>query len=86
MIVTTMAKNGITLELNTASIRKGLGECTPDLPVLRQYVQAGGKRVTIGSDTHNINDVDADIAIAAELANIVNCTSGVFVQRRFIDL
>lgn len=82
-IIRTMTQNRIALEINTASFRKGLGECTPDLPVIQKYVQAGFGRVTVGSDAHRVSDVGADIDRAAELIDLVKGVPGIFRGRRF---
>jgi histidinol-phosphatase (PHP family) len=85
-IINTMTQNGIALEINTSSLRKGLGECTPDLPVIQKYVQRGFGRVTAGSDAHRVSEVGADIDRAAELIGLTGCTPGIFKERRFVQL
>lgn len=85
-IVKIMAQNGIAMELNTSSLRKGLEECTPDLPVIQKYVQAGSGRITVGSDAHRTSDVGTGIDRAGELISLTGCIPGVFKQRRFVQL
>ncbi|MDA3733913.1 histidinol-phosphatase HisJ family protein [Niameybacter massiliensis] len=40
------------LEINTSGIRYGLGHFNPQIPILRRYLELGGKIITIGSDSH----------------------------------
>lgn len=77
-------KNEIAIEINTASIRKGLNECTPDHPILEKYLEYGGKNVTIGSDAHCKLDIAADFKNALSIVkepSIFN--TGIFQNRKF---
>jgi histidinol-phosphatase (PHP family) len=51
-ILSTLVKSGISLELNSSPLRKGLAFSLPSPSILRAYAAAGGKRVTMGSDGH----------------------------------
>jgi histidinol-phosphatase (PHP family) len=85
-IIHTMTRNRIAMEINTASLRKGLGECTPDLPVIQKYVRAGFGRVTVGSDAHRVSEVGTEIDRAGELIDLTKAVPGVFRQRCFQSL
>ncbi len=60
-ILHEMIKNQITIEINSSPLRKGYSEHYPSDYILAKYKEFGGKYFTIGSDSHNINDVGADI-------------------------
>lgn len=46
-----------SLEINTRSIdklkAKGIEDCWPDRKILERYIELGGERVTLGSDSHD---------------------------------
>lgn len=61
-----LLEKGKGLEINTASIRKGLRDVHPYRDVLKRYKQLGGEIITIGSDAHKPEDVGADRKAAEE--------------------
>jgi histidinol-phosphatase (PHP family) len=85
-IIRAMTQNRISLEINTSSLRKGLDECTPDLPVIQKYVQAGFNQITIGSDAHRVSDVATGIDRAGELIDLAQGIPGFFRRRCFQSL
>jgi histidinol-phosphatase (PHP family) len=50
-------KRGLTLDINTAGLRKPAKIIMPDPLILNWYVEMGGKNVTLGSDAHRISEV-----------------------------
>ncbi|MCT4688805.1 histidinol-phosphatase HisJ family protein [Vallitalea sp.] len=48
------------LEINTSSLRQGLDEPFPTVPILKMYKSMGGEIITIGSDAHNPFDIGRD--------------------------
>lgn len=53
-ILSLLISNGKGIELNTSSIRYGLGEhTTPTAEILKLYRSLGGEIITTGSDAHN---------------------------------
>ena len=50
-----MIKNNISLEINTSSLKKGMNEAMPNKAFLDLYKNAGGKKITIGGDTHIVS-------------------------------
>ncbi len=56
-ILRIMIKNGIALELNTSSMRKGLEEPLPGAEILDKYANSGGRMITTGSDAHNLAEI-----------------------------
>lgn len=67
-LFSAMAARGIALEINTSSIRKGMGATMPDASLVSLFHRAGGKYVTFGSDSHIPCDVGADLEVAAQVA------------------
>jgi histidinol-phosphatase (PHP family) len=59
---------GIALDLNTKSWRTKLKLLTPNVDILRWYVELGGERVTLGSDAHQPNHVGAGCLAARAMA------------------
>ncbi len=59
----------IVPEINTSTIRSGLGEPMPGLPVLERYVVAGGTMISLGSDSHVPVHIAADFDQALDLAH-----------------
>lgn len=66
-ILEVLVDNGNGIELNTASLRKGLAEITPGIEILKKYVELGGEVVTVGSDAHVASEVGADFEIARQM-------------------
>jgi histidinol phosphate phosphatase HisJ family len=63
-----LIERGKGIELNTSSIRYGMGvNYTPSVTMLTLYRKMGGEIITIGSDSHCMEDVGRDTEFAAEL-------------------
>lgn len=52
VILRLLIQNGKALEINTACLRKGMGECDPGVRILQLYRELGGELITLGSDAH----------------------------------
>jgi len=59
---------GIALDLNTSALRSRVNVMTPNLEILRWYVELGGERVTLGSDAHKPVDVGSNLDVAVAIA------------------
>ncbi len=59
---------GIALDLNTSALRKRANVLTPNLDILRWYVELGGERVTLGSDAHKPIDIGSHLDVAIAIA------------------
>lgn len=64
----TLAHSGRGIEINTSGLRQGFGATFPDLKYVRMYRELGGEIITIGSDSHTVDDIGADVGKGAELA------------------
>ena len=56
-ILKVIIRNGKSLEINTAGIRRGLGKTCPDIPIIKRYRELGGELITIGSDAHKAGHI-----------------------------
>lgn len=83
-ILAVLVKNQGILEINTSPWRKGCQEPAPANKILNYYKEAGGVRLTIGSDAHDVKDVGADLDRALKPAR--GFTRGYFKKRKFYDL
>lgn len=60
-IFALLVEKQIALELNTSGLRQKIGCTLPDLPLLKQYYEMGGRLITIGSDAHRVDDLGKGI-------------------------
>ena len=51
-ILNYLIDNDIALEINTSNLAKGNSEPNPHSYIIERYNQLGGKKVTVGSDSH----------------------------------
>ncbi len=85
-IVAEMVKNDIALEINTSPYRKGFDEPAPGLAVIQKYLQAGGQKITLGSDAHSQEEIAADFDRAGELLNSLGVVPGLFIKKKFYPI
>jgi len=84
-----MIQTGQGLEVNTSGLRQGIGCTFPNLSVLKLYKALGGEIITIGSDSHNAQDVGSHIQKVEKLLKELGFRYfTVFRQRKscFIEL
>lgn len=67
-ILITLVRNKKSLEINTAGLRKAIGETSPDESIVRRYKQLGGELITVGSDAHYAEHLGSGIEQGYELA------------------
>lgn len=58
-ILKTVIENGKGIEINNSSVRYGVPGLTPSIEILKLYHALGGKIITIGSDSHNAEQMGA---------------------------
>ncbi len=56
-----LIRTGTAFEINTSGLRKAVGAGLPGPAVVRWYAEAGGRRITTGSDTHEAGTIGAGI-------------------------
>lgn len=59
--------SGIVPELNTSTLRTGLGEPMPADWIVRRYAELGGEAMSLGSDAHEPAHIAADFDAAKSL-------------------
>ena len=59
---------GIALEINVSGLRQPYGLTMPDMWCLSLYREAGGRMITVGSDSHTAKDVGSHITDGLRLA------------------
>ncbi len=72
----------LTPEINTSTLRQGLGESMPGPAAVIRYGQLGGRAMSLGSDAHKAPDIGADFNHAVELLRAAGIDKTVVFQRR----
>lgn len=67
-ILKAAIERNIGMEINTSGLRGPLRDTLPSVDVLKLYKHLGGELLTIGSDSHFLNDTGGGIKAAVELA------------------
>lgn len=62
-----LAQNGKGIEVNTSGKRQKYGKFFPDEKYIKMFRECGGEVITVGSDSHCVNDLGKDIPEAIEL-------------------
>lgn len=83
-ILKTIIDRDIALEINTSGYRR-CGEYFPSNEILDEYIALGGKKVVLGSDAHNLNELYDNIHEATEELN-PELTPGVIVNHHYRSL
>ncbi|MBR4628331.1 MAG: histidinol-phosphatase HisJ family protein [Ruminococcus sp.] len=63
-----LARNGKGIEINTSGIRQGFGNTFPDAKYVRLFRDLGGEILSVGSDSHTVEDIGANVREGAEIA------------------
>lgn len=66
-ILKKIIESGKGIEINTSGLRQAPKETMPGLDVIKLYKNLGGEIITIGSDSHNKNDVGKNVIDALRL-------------------
>ena len=77
-----LAQNGKGIEINTSGLRQGFGDCFPDLKYVKLFRDMGGEIITIGSDSHTVEDIAANSADGAALAAAAGFTRAAYFRKR----
>lgn len=84
-----LARNGRGIEINTSGLRQGFGDCFPDLKYVKLFRDMGGEIITIGSDSHTVEDIAANSADGIRLAEAAGFSRIACFKKRkpyFIDI
>lgn len=82
-IYSYLIKNGITLEINSSARRRVCLDSFPSAFKLKLYKECGGKKVTIGSDAHRLEEIYDSIPCIDEEYDF---NKGLYLKRKFVSL
>ena len=88
-IFAAMVAGGVSFEINTSGLRRSSGASLPGPAIVRWYVDAGGRLITTGSDSHAAQTVGAGIETTLdmlELCGIEGISSFRGRQRRQVPI
>ena len=80
---------GKGIEINTSGLRQGFGDTFPDLKYVRLFRELGGEFLSIGSDSHTVEDIGANAAEGAAIAKAAGFSRLTYFKKRrpcFIEL
>lgn len=84
-----LVQNGKGIEINTSGIRQGFGDTFPGLKYVKLFRDLGGEIVSVGSDSHTVEDIGADVSTGAEIARAAGFTRLAYFKKRrpeFIEI
>jgi histidinol-phosphatase (PHP family) len=81
-IFAAAVQNGLALEVNSSSLRCGCREAMPGEAMLRQYIAAGGTRITLGADAHIAQHLNSCLPEARKKAEALGLRPVCFVGRK----
>ena len=67
-VLRTLALTGKGMEINTSSIRQGMGFTMPTVQIVKRFRELGGEIITTGSDAHRQQDVGGALDMGMEVA------------------
>lgn len=67
-ILKMVISNGKAIEINASGLRRDCRETLPGFDVVKRYKELGGEYLTVGSDSHKIEDVGSGIEEALRIA------------------
>ncbi len=66
-ILRLLLEKGKGLELNTGGLKSGMRDLHPCMGLLKRYRELGGEIITVGSDSHDVQNIGAHFERAAEV-------------------
>lgn len=69
-----LAQNGKGIEINTSGLRQGFDDVFPSLKYVKLFKDMGGEIISIGSDSHYVDDIGRNIAEGIETAKAAGFT------------
>jgi len=67
-ILQKLVERGVGLEINTSGVRQAPREPYPGLAVLTRYRELGGRVLTVGSDSHRVEQLGVGLDTGIKLA------------------
>ena len=77
-----LIKNNKALEINVSGLFKELKTTLPDEKLVRRFKELGGKYITIGTDSHNAENVGIGIKEGIEVAKRAGFTQYTIFEKR----
>ena len=77
-----LAENGKGIEINTSGLRQGFGETFPNLKYVKLFRELGGEVLSIGSDSHTVEDIAKNFEDAADMAREAGFTRLCYFRER----
>jgi histidinol-phosphatase (PHP family) len=74
-IFAKLISQGMSFEINTSGIRQTPKTSMPGPAIVRWYVEAGGKHITTGTDSHAAQTVGADLAKTLDMLELCGIDS-----------
>lgn len=81
-ILKLLIRHDLALEVNTAGLRKGLGNPNPCREVLVRYHELGGRLLTVGSDSHNPFSIGYSFGKTAALLRDIGFREVTYYEQR----
>lgn len=86
-ILKLLIEKDIALEINTSTYRNGVNESMPSQSVVEKYIELGGRKLTVGSDSHSCADIGSDFSkVELYLLNKYFDYIGTYIKRKFVRL
>ena len=81
-ILKTLADKNLALEINTAGLRREIGQTSPTLEYVKLFRELGGELLTFGSDAHRAQDLGAGLDVAIDMAKEAGFSHFAFYKKR----
>ena len=86
-ILSLLAEKELALEINAKGLKTAMKELCPTVDVVKRFHELGGKKITVGSDSHFAHDLGVGIFEAEECALAAGFnTKFIFQNREPIEL
>jgi len=86
-ILKLLIEKDIALEINTSTYRNGVNESMPSQSIVEKYIDLGGRKLTVGSDSHNSVDIGSDFSkVEHYLSDKYFDYIGTYIKREFVLL
>ena len=77
-----LADKNLALEINTAGLRREIGQTSPTLEYVKLFRKLGGELLTFGSDAHRAQDLGAGLDVAIDMAKEAGFSHFAFYKKR----
>lgn len=85
-IFQAMVERGVAFEINTSGLRQAPKASMPGPVIVRWYVEAGGKLITTGTDSHAAQTVGAGVAKTLDMLELCGISAVASFRRRTATL